>query len=466
TNFADWLNDCIPGGRKFIYRQSQCLFIEHFSRRLLIFHKKQGFSCAAHPSTRLLTGAVHGAIGVNGGVLDAAMKHGCTGCTHLKCYRSDLIAEGAVLGEDHDLAGLDAEAGADNVCYSCTNIPAANGVEPLGLPPPSQREAPPAGSPRGYVRMAVMDGKTIRHRKCVLDECEKPLVSYKNGQFCKVQLNLCDVCGIVPVGSVRNPGALTCATESHIQWQRQYDNRFSRLSFPGVQRVIRRQHGLEETGHGVHSPTLAVSLPTLGETPGDQVVHTFKAKSIYCLQTVQLACGFPIGWGKCFRSESSPQVVAILNRIWSDYSDSKPSFVAYNDACSLLRHIATQNVHDPWLTSTKFIAWHYIGHRATDILCRFWCNPAPTKGSQLDLILIETDANGVPHQTCAFNTETAEQLNSWLSGFESQLRQMSDVNYDFFVHVLMMIYGERIEKKVADKGSGLSEEFWTEATSN
>ncbi|KAJ7688070.1 hypothetical protein B0H17DRAFT_1135907 [Mycena rosella] len=40
-----------------------------------------------------------------------------------------------------------------------------------------------------------------------------------------------------------------------------------------------------------------------------------------------------------------------------------------------------------------------------------------------DLILVEEDANGVVHQMQAFNTETAEQLNSWLSGFESQLRR-------------------------------------------
>ncbi|KAJ7923681.1 hypothetical protein B0H13DRAFT_1463590, partial [Mycena leptocephala] len=140
----------------------------------------------------------------------------------------------------------------------------------------------------------------------------------------------------------------------------------------------------------------------------------------------------------------------ILNRIWADHPDSKPSFIAYDDACSLRRHIVTQDPNDPWLSMTKLIvdAWHYIGHRATEILCHLWCNPAPVNGSQPDLILIEHDDNGVAHQTRAFNTETAEQLNSRLSSFESQLRQMSDINYDFFIHVLMMTYGEGVEEKV------------------
>jgi hypothetical protein len=155
-----------------------------------------------------------------------------------------------------------------------------------------------------------------------------------------------------------------------------------------------------------------------------------------------------------------------LDRIWAEYPDSKPSFIAYDDACSLLRYIVTQDSDSAWLLTTKFIvdAWHYIGHRATDILCRLWCNPAPTNSFQPDLILVAQDENGSSHQTHVFNTETAEQLNSWLSGFEPQLRQMSDVNHDFFVHVLMMIYAERVQKQVEKKDLGLSEEFWAEAT--
>ncbi|KAJ6626086.1 hypothetical protein B0H10DRAFT_2161625 [Mycena sp. CBHHK59/15] len=233
------------------------------------------------------------------------------------------------------------------------------------------------GMPSGYICLAVMDGKTIKHRKCALDMCKVPLVNYKNSRFCEAHINLRD--------------------------ERAEDN------IP--------------TG-----PALRVDLGALGDTPGDEVVHTFKEKMTYCLQTVQWACGFPIGWGKCHRSESSPQVLDILDKIWEDYPESKPSFIMYDDTCSLLRHIVTQDPTNPWLVTTKFIvdAWHYIGHHATNILCRLWCNPAPVNGSQPDLILVEED-------THAFNTETAEQLNLWLNGFESQLRQMSDVNYDLFI---------------------------------
>jgi len=228
-----------------------------------------------------------------------------------------------------------------------------------------------------------------------------------------------------------------------------------------VQRVIRRQQAVQE-GQNAQGPTLHVRLPPLQDVPGDEVVHTFRAQSTYCLQTVQWACGIPIGWGKCYKSESSPQVLAILDRIWEHHPDSRPSFIAYDDACDMLRHIITQNPNSPWLATTKFVvnAWHYIGHRATDILCHLWCNPAPTNGAQPDLVLVKEDAHGVKHTTRAFNTETTEQLNSWLNGFEAQLRQMSNVNYDFFVHVLLMLYKEMVEERIAKKDRELSDEFW------
>jgi hypothetical protein len=59
-----------------------------------------------------------------------------------------------------------------------------------------------------------------------------------------------------------------------------------------------------------------------------------------------------------------------------------------------------------------------------------------------------------------FNTETAEQLNAWLNGFEAQLRQMSATNYDFCVDVLILLYKEMVEGRMLEKERELSKEFW------
>ena len=168
----------------------------------------------------------------------------------------------------------------------------------------------------------------------------------------------------------------------------------------------------------------------------------------------------PIGWGKCYRAESQPQVLAVIDKIWENAPDDRPSFIAYDDSCDLLRHIVTDDADSPWLTSTKFIvdAWHYTGHRAADLLCRLWCNPAPTDGSQPDLIRVNMDDDGTQHLSRAFNTETAEQLNSWLTGYEAQLRQMTDVSYDFFVHVLMLLFAERTERYILQNNRELEDD--------
>ncbi len=86
-----------------------------------------------------------------------------------------------------------------------------------------------------------------------------------------------------------------------------------------------------------------------------------------------------------------------------------------------------------------------------------YCNPAPADGSQPDLVEAKKDRDGSVHLTRAFNTETAEQLNSWLTGYEAQLRQMSDVSYDFFVHVLMMVFAETIEERIEAKTRSLDD---------
>lgn len=267
----------------------------------------------------------------------------------------------------------------------------------------------------------------------------------------------------MPCGrEVHTGGALTCDRLDHKVWYRRWQARFTRLSFPGVQWVIRRQRAAPQENIG-GPPELRVQLPPLDGIPGNEVVHTFRAQTTYCLETIQWACGIPIGWGKCYKSESAPQVLDILNQVWPEaLEDIRPSFIAYDDACDLLRHIVTQDPNDLWIQTTKFIvdAWHYIGHKATDILCRLWCNPAPQDGSQPDLISIQEDDHGEQHQVRAFNMETAEQFNAWLDGFEAQMRQMTDVNYDFFVHVLFLVYKELVEKRQQKSGAGLGEEFW------
>ncbi|KAI0785378.1 hypothetical protein BC629DRAFT_1735458 [Irpex lacteus] len=456
SNFAYFLSDL--SNRKVTKHQAKKLFVEHFARRLLVAHVIM--------------------IGQNGGILPNALTHGCQDCTHEKRTREDLTREGVILAQGPDaieqVVGVPYAGGANGAPQNGNPQNLANGdregIAPAPLPnanPPAARHPPVDGSDeesvldgadKTYVQLAVMDGKTVGHRICAVTDCTKPLVNYKNGRFCKDHLPLERTCGIIPCGRAVRAGARTCDLPAHAAWEESWVARFKRLSFAGVRRVIRRQQNIvNDQIHGNAGPALQADLPSLGETAGRDVVHTFRARSIYCLQTVQWSCGMPIGWGKCYKSESQPQVLTIMNDIWDRDPTRRPAFLAYDDACDLLRHIATQQPESPWLTETRLIvdAWHYVGHRATDALCRQYCNPAPADGSQPDLVRVEKDRNGNSHLTRAFNTETAEQLNAWLTGYEAQLRQMTDTSYDFFIHILMMVFAETIAGQIVAKGRGM-----------
>ncbi|KAJ3737864.1 hypothetical protein EV360DRAFT_91185 [Lentinula raphanica] len=96
------------------------------------------------------------------------MDHGCSDCTHAKRYSADLVEEG-LLAADHK---TDAVAGAEDLEDLGMDQapqpldPALNANVPasfLNGPPVVQNIQQP-DEPRGYVRLAVMDGKSIGHR--------------------------------------------------------------------------------------------------------------------------------------------------------------------------------------------------------------------------------------------------------------------------------------------------------------
>ncbi|KAF8584908.1 hypothetical protein K439DRAFT_1344851, partial [Ramaria rubella] len=160
---------------------------------------------------------------------------------------------------------------------------------------------------------------------------------------------------------------------------------------------------------------------------------------LYCVQTIQWACSYPIAWGRCYDSKGLSKVLMLLN-VWFPL-DNHPDFIGYDNACKLLVHIVTQNAHNPWLKATRFNvdAWHYINHCSDDHLCHEGCNPAPLNGSQPDLVILTPDITGHLCASRAFNTKVTEQANTWLDGFESQLQQMTNFDFDFFMHCALAV---------------------------
>ena len=67
---------------------------------------------------------------------------------------------------------------------------------------------------------------------------------------------------------------------------------------------------------------------------------------------------------------------------------------------------------------------------------------------------------GRKHVTRAFNTETAEQLNSWLNGFEPQVRQMTEETFDFFIQSILLLFHENVQHRIEKQERKMPEDFF------
>src|SRR6266498_2929602 len=52
-------------------------------------------------------------------------------------------------------------------------------------------------------------------------------------------------------------------------------------------------------------------------------------------------------------------------------SESRAAYICIDKACTVLRHIVTNNAYQDWFQSTRFVvdSYHYINHKATDTMC-------------------------------------------------------------------------------------------------
>ncbi len=50
-------------------------------------------------------------------------------------------------------------------------------------------------------------------------------------------------------------------------------------------------------------------------------------------------------------------------------------------------------------------------------------------------------------------TQACEQLNGWLGGFESILKRMTQTNFNWFLHVMLFYYTQRVIKRQQDDQS-------------
>jgi len=97
-----------------------------------------------------------------------------------------------------------------------------------------------------------------------------------------------------------------------------------------------------------------------------------------------------------------------LNSIYPT-RESRPAYICIDKACTVLKFNVNNGAYADWFETTHFVvdSYHYINHKATDSICRTWCNPTPSDGSAPNLVIPATDKNGNPCFKRAFNTQAS-----------------------------------------------------------
>ena len=67
------------------------------------------------------------------------------------------------------------------------------------------------------------------------------------------------------------------------------------------------------------------------------------------------------------------------------------------------------------------------------------------------MVITATASDGSTYQKRAFNTQACEQLNAWLGGFESILKQMTPSNFNWFIHVMLFYHSRNVIKRQVNK---------------
>ena len=128
-----------------------------------------------------------------------------------------------------------------------------------------------------------------------------------------------------------------------------------------------------------------------------------------CGTVICAPCGTVVAWTKLAKSESPTNIMRPLESVYPN-KEERPAYICIDKECTVLKHIVANGTFQDWCATSCFVvdSYYYTNHKATDMICRTWCNPAPTDGSAPNLVVLARDRNGNPVFQREFNTQVRE----------------------------------------------------------
>ncbi|KAF6742941.1 hypothetical protein DFP72DRAFT_829203 [Ephemerocybe angulata] len=281
----------------------------------------------------------------------------------------------------------------------------------------------------------VCDGITIGHPCCNVPNCMIPLADCKKDRFCKNHTSRNSVCAVDICEQPVQPGFKTCGEASH----RELDNKQKILSAPPDEET------LEELVANDMAPDEGVEEGMCAQKK-TRIKGSFGRNQTSTEMIMARPCGIIVARATSYFSESVPQTVKMLEQVFN-VPGSMPDYFIYDNCCSVYNYLqargAQKKKKDPLLSSTGFPvdAFHFdCKHKKTDTVCQEHCNPRHFKE------LIDEDGKWY------FNSSKCEQINSWLGGYHSILREMSAERYNFLLDELLMRKNRIVKAKLEAQG--------------
>src|SRR5260370_41953547 len=112
----------------------------------------------------------------------------------------------------------------------------------------------------------------------------------------------------------------------------------------------------------------------------------------------------------------------MLTELYPDHA-SRPSFIVIDKACCVLATLSANGAADDWFQTSHFIvdSFHFKHHR-NEPRCQEFCNPAPTNGSQPNLVHPVQIPNGQVCYRRALHTAAGAELYVLVYQYSSPLR--------------------------------------------
>jgi len=299
---------------------------------------------------------------------------------------------------------------------------------------------------RSSVKLVVLDGIVMGPTHCAYEDCTSDLINARGGVFCPfheiqygAQCRVCD-CPNIKVNQ-------TEACEQHQPEWRKYIQSRSHETLSGVRRMLRISGETMPWQSNIHR-NRNIQPHDEEDTSEHQRKNYFSPNRFYCVETICAPCGTVIAWTKFAKSESPTHILNFLASVYPS-EESRPEYICIDKGCQVLCTCVINGSWEEWKKTSRFIvdSYHYTNHMASDILCRTWCNPAPTDGSAPNLVIPVVDKKGQPCLKRAFNTQACEQLNAWLGGFESILKRMVPGNFNWFLHTMLFYHTRYVIEK-------------------